>query len=123
MQQHEAGFALKRLTLLPDSFRNATFRDVWRYDGWHCDMWPAPKGWNVAFLNRLRHERREVENTAFVNRQPGAEERWEKKWFVFCTLVREVCGGVATRPSSDLILREAFIVTRLQTKGPTFSDN
>lgn len=112
MQQYEAGFALKHPTLLPDSFRNATFRDVWRYDGWHCDMWSAQKGWNVTFLNRFRHEKREVENTTFVNRQPGAEERWEK-FFIFCTLVWEVCGGVATCPSPDLILHEAFIVTRL----------
>lgn len=44
---------------------------MWHYDGCHCDSWSAQKAWNVTFLNRLRHEKREEENT-FVNRQSGA---------------------------------------------------
>lgn len=61
-----------------------------------------------------------MQNTTFVNRQPGAEERWEKTLLVFCTLVWEVCGGVVPyHPSLDLIiLREAHVATFLQTTSP-----
>ena len=69
MKQYEAGL---RQALLPDSFRSTTFWTMWHYDGCHCDSWSAQKGWNVTFLNRLRHEKREEENTTSANRQSGA---------------------------------------------------
>lgn len=104
--------ALRHPTLLPDSLRNATFQDVWRYDGCSCDMRPAQKGWKVTFLNRFRHEKKEVENTTFVNRQPGAKDWWEQTVLVFPTLVGDVRGGVASCPSPDLtVLRESGLVT------------
>lgn len=68
MKQYEAAL---HQALLPDSFRSTTFWTMWHYDGCHCDSWSAQKAWNVTFLNRLRHEKREEENT-FVNRQSGA---------------------------------------------------
>ena len=106
----EAGVVSEHQALLPDSLRNATFRDVRHGHGCRCDMRPAQRGWNGTFLNRFRHEKREEKNTTFVNRQPGAYERQEKTPFVFCALVR---------PSLDLIvLREARAVTRLQTAPP-----
>lgn len=46
MKQEEAGFAFESLALLPDSFRNATFWDVWHYDGC-CAVtcgWPRKAG-------------------------------------------------------------------------------
>lgn len=42
------------------------------YHGCLCDMWLAQKGWTVTFLNRFRHEKGKEENTALVNRRPGA---------------------------------------------------
>lgn len=61
-----------------------------------------------------------MQNTTFVNRQPGAEERWEKMLLVFGTLVWEVCGAVVPyHPSLDLIiLWEARVATCLQTTSP-----
>lgn len=88
MKQYEAAL---HQALLPDSFRSTTFWTMWHYDGCHCDSWSAQKAWNVTFLNRLRHEKRE-ENT-FVNRQSGAH---------FLVLVLKACGSTAIHPSLDL---------------------
>lgn len=71
-EPHEAGWGALRLALPPDSFRNAAFRAVQHYEGCCCDMWSAQKGWNMAFLNRFRHEKRKEEDTTFVSRQSGA---------------------------------------------------
>lgn len=89
MKQYEAGL---RQALLPDSFRSTTFWTMWHYDGCHCDSWSAQKGWNVTFLNRLRHEKREEENTTSA----------DSLGLIFHMLVLKACGSTAIHPSMDL---------------------